>query len=55
MMGQNKESEKGRDHKRKKALVSYLKWTVWRQTKIENFHSTDTVLEESGGEGKKEK
>jgi len=50
---QNKESEKGRDQKWKKALARYRKWTVGRQTKIENFHPTGTVLEGRGG--KKEK
>jgi hypothetical protein len=52
--GKNKESEKDMDQKWKKALERYRKWTVGRQAKIENFHPTDTVLEEEGGKnGKK--
>jgi hypothetical protein len=51
--GQNKESEKGRDQKWKKALARYRKWTVERQAQIENFHPTGTVLEGRGGKHEK--
>ena len=46
---QNKDIEKARDQMWKKALARYRKWTVGRQTKIENCHPTDMVLEEGGG------
>jgi hypothetical protein len=41
--------EKGGDQKWKKAQARCRKGTVGRQAKIENFHPTDTVLEEEGG------
>jgi hypothetical protein len=47
--GQNKESEKGRDQKWKKALARYRKWTVERLTTIENFHPVGTILQGRGG------